>query len=158
MSIDCHLKLDGVEGESTHVNHKGEIVIHNWEWDLFNKSNVEGGGMGVGKGMPGNFLLHKKYDKSSPVISKYCASGKHFASAKLSMSLAGGKQEDFLVITLKEVFITHHQMDASSDGEVMDKVSMSFSDIEYTYKPQKPDGTFGGEVKSGWNLRTTEVR
>lgn len=158
MSIDCHLKLDGVEGESTHANHKGEIVIHNWEWDLFNKSNVEGGGMGVGKGMPGKFLLQKKYDKSSPVISKYCASGKHFASAKLSMSLAGGKQEDFLVITLKEVFITHHQMDASSEGEVMDKVSVSFSDIEYTYKPQKPDGTFGGEVKSGWNLRTTEVR
>ena len=52
MSIDCHLKLDGVEGESTHANHKGEIVIHNWEWDLFNKSNVEGGGMGVGKEMP----------------------------------------------------------------------------------------------------------
>ena len=40
----------------------------------------------------------------------------------------------------------------------MDKVSVSFSDIEYSYKPQKSDGTFGGEVKSGWNLRTTEVR
>jgi type VI secretion system secreted protein Hcp len=74
------------------------------------------------------------------------------------MCVAGGKQEDFLVITLKEVFITSHQVSASTGGEVSDQISISYSDIEYSYKPQAADGSLRGEVKFGMNVRTTETR
>ena len=74
------------------------------------------------------------------------------------MSLAGGKQEDFLVIKLKEVFISSHQVSAGSGGEVSDQISMTYGDIEYSYKPQKADGSLGGEVKFGWDIRITETR
>ncbi len=158
MSIDCHLKLEGVKGESTHAKHKEEIVLSTWTWGVSNSSDAQGGGMAVGKGKAQDLAFSKKFDSSSANISKYCAAGKHFKEAKLSMSLAGGKQEDFLVITLKEVFINSHQVSASTGGEVMDTVSLSYSDIEYAYKPQKADGTQGGEIKFGWNVRTTETR
>jgi type VI secretion system secreted protein Hcp len=158
MSIDCHLKLDGVKGESTHAKHKDEIALQSWSWGVSNSSNSSGGGLAVGKGKPQDIHFTKKYDNASPVLSKNCAAGKHFKDATISMSLAGGKQEDFLVIKLKEVFISSHQVSAGSGGEVSDQVSMTYGDIEYSYKPQKDDGSLGGEVKFGWDIRTTETR
>jgi type VI secretion system secreted protein Hcp len=158
MSIDCHCKLEGVKGESTHAKHKDEISLLGFAWGVSNASNSSGGGMAVGKGRPQDIVLTKKYDTSSPVISKHCASGKHFKDATISFALAGGKQEDFLVIKLKEVFITSHSISANSGGEVTDQISMSYGDIEYAYKPQKADGSLGGEVKFGYDLRTTESR
>jgi type VI secretion system secreted protein Hcp len=158
MSIDCHLKLDGVKGESTHAKHKDEVALQSWSWGAANASNSSGGGMAVGKGKPQDLHITKKYDKASPVLSKNCAAGTHFKEATLSMSVAGGKQEDFLVIKLKEVFVTSHQVSAGAGGEVSDQVSLSYGDIEYSYKPQKEDGSLDGEVKFGWNTRTTETR
>jgi type VI secretion system secreted protein Hcp len=158
MSIDCHLKLDGVKGESTHAKHKDEVALQSWSWGASNASNSSGGGMAVGKGKPQDLHITKKYDKASPVLSKNCAAGTHFKEATLSMSLAGGKQEDFLVIKLKEVFVTSHQVSAGAGGEVSDQISLSYGDIEYSYKPQKDDGSLDGEVKFGWNTRTTETR
>ena len=158
MSIDCHLKLDGVQGESTHAKHKDEIQLYNWSWGTSNAANISGGGMAVGKGQAQDLHFTKKYDRASPNISKNCISGKHFKDATISMSIAGGSQEDFLVIKLKEVYITSHQVTAGAGGEVTDSVSMAYADIEYAYKPQKPDGSLGGEVKFGVDQRTTTVR
>ena len=158
MSIDCHLKLDGVQGESTHAKHKDEIQLYNWSWGASNAANISGGGMAVGKGHAQDLHFTKKYDRASPNISKNCISGKHFKDATISMSIAGGSQEDFLVIKLKEVYITSHQVTAGAGGEVTDSVSMAYADIEYAYKPQKPDGSLGGEVKFGVDQRTTVVR
>jgi type VI secretion system secreted protein Hcp len=158
MSIDCHLKLDGVKGESTHAKHAGEIAVFNWSAGESNPSNPSGGGMAVGKGTPQDMHFTMKYCSASPVISKHCAAGTHIKEACFSMSVAGGNQEDFLTIKLKEVFITSHQISASTGGEVTDSVSMSYSDIEYAYKPQKADGSLGGQVLFGWDTRTTKTR
>ena len=158
MSIDCPLKLDGVQGESTHAKHKDEIQLYNWSWGASNAANISGGGMAVGKGQAQDLHFTKKYDRASPNISKNCISGKHFKDATISMSIAGGSQEDFLVIKLKEAYITSHQVTAGAGGEVTDSVSMAYADIEYAYKPQKPDGSLGGEVKFGVDQRTTTVR
>jgi type VI secretion system secreted protein Hcp len=158
MTIDCHLKLDGVKGESTHDKHKDEIALQSWDWAVTNASNSSGGGMAVGKGKPENMHFVKKFDISSIAISQKCAGGNHFKEAVISMSLAGGKQEDFLTIKLKEVFITSFQVSAGTGGEVTDHVSLAYGDIEYKYKPQKADGSLGGEAVFGWDTRTTAVR
>lgn len=158
MSIDCHLKLDGVKGESTHAKHKDEIALQSWDWCVNNVSNSSGGGMAVGKGKADNLRLVKKFDLSSIAMSQKCAGGDHFKEATITMSMATGKQEDFLTIKLKEVFITSIQISAGTGGEVTDHVSLAFSDIEYKFKPQKADGSVGGEAVFGWDTRTTLVR
>ena len=43
MAIDTHIKFDGVEGESTHVDHKGEVRILSWTWGVSNASLTSGG-------------------------------------------------------------------------------------------------------------------
>jgi type VI secretion system secreted protein Hcp len=158
MTIDCHIKFDGVEGEATHKDHKGEIEVLSWSWGVSNASGFAGGGSAQGKGTASDFNFMHKYDKASPVLSKNCASGKHFKEVKMTARKSGEGQKDFFVVTMKEVFITSVQPAGSSGGEIVESVSMTAKDIEFSYKPQDDKGGLGGEVKFGWNIATTETR
>jgi type VI secretion system secreted protein Hcp len=158
MSTDTHIKFDGVDGESSHKDHKGEIEVLSWSWGVSQAASGSGGGTGKGKAVPQDFTFTHLYDKASPVLAKNCASGKHFKDAKLTARKAGEGQKDFLVITMKEVFIDHVQPAGSQGGDLIEQVSCSYKDIEFAYKPQDDKGGLGGEVKFGWNVSTTETR
>jgi len=158
MSSDSHIKFDGVEGESTHKDHKGEIEVLSWSWGVSNSAALSGGGSGKGKAQPGDFTFTHLYDKASPVLAKQCISGKHFPTVTLTARKAGEGQKDFLKVTMKEVFVTSTQPGGSSGGDIAESVSLSYKDIEFAYKPQDDKGGLGGEVKAGWNVATTETR
>jgi type VI secretion system secreted protein Hcp len=159
MAVDTHIKFDGVEGESSHKDHKGEIDVLSWSWSVSNISGAAtGGGSGKGKAQPGDFHFMHTYDKAAPVLAKNCASGKHFPTVVLTARKAGEGQKDFLKVTMKEVFITSVQPGVGGEGDIVEAVNASYKDIEFAYKAQDDKGGLGGEVKFGWNTASTEVR
>ena len=157
MATDTHIKFDGVEGESTHESHKGEVEVLSWTWGVSNAAHAGGGGSGKGKANPGDFHFTHVYDKASPVLAKKCAQGVHFKEAVVTARKAGEGQKDFLKVTMKEVFITSVQPSGSSGGDLMESVSMSYGSIEFAYKPQDEKGGLGGEVKFSWDTKTTKI-
>ena len=65
MPIDCNLKIDGVDGESAHKDHKGEIEVLAWSWAVTQPSTSGiGGGAGKGKAQPASLQWTHAYDKS----------------------------------------------------------------------------------------------
>ncbi len=157
MASDTHIKFDGVDGEATHQDHKGEIEVLAWNWNVSNASGIAGGGSGKGKANPGEFSFVHKYDKASPILGKKCASGTHFPSVVLTARKAGEGQKDFFKVAMKEVFITSVAPAGGSDGEIIENVSMSYANIEFAYKAQDDKGGLGGEVKFGWDVKTTKI-
>ena len=159
MAIDTHIKFDGVEGESTHTDHKGEIEILSWAWGVnnINTGGTSGGGSGKGKATPGDFHFTHMYDKASPVLAKKCAQGMHFKDVVLTARKSGEGQKDFLKVTMKEVFISSVQNSGSSGGDLMESVAMSYAEVEFAYKAQDDKGALGGEVKFAWNNKTTKI-
>lgn len=158
MTIDSHIKFEGVEGEATHKDHKGEIAVLSWQWGVMNASQGAGPGQGKGKGTGNDFSFTHLYDKASPVLAKNCAAGKHFPTVVLTARKSGEGQKDFLKVTMKEAFITSVQPAGTQGGEITESVSMAYKDIEFAYKPQDDKGGLGGEVKFGWDVATTETR
>jgi type VI secretion system secreted protein Hcp len=157
MSSDATIKFDGIDGEA--VKPKGEIVVLSWKWDVAQASSASsGGGSGKGKAVPGDFHFIHLYDKASPVLAKHCVSGKHFPSVKLTARKAGDGQQDFLTVTMKEVFITSVAPAGQSGGDVTEQVRCSYKDVEFAYKPQEEGGSLGGEVKFGWDTASAETR
>ena len=159
MALDCNLKIDGLDGESTHKEHKNEIKVLKWNWGVQQPSTT-GTGKGAGKGqaVPSSLFFTHAYDKASPVLAKQCAAGKHFPTAVLTVRKAGEGQLDFLKVTLKKVFITSVAPGATAEGDVSESVSMDYDDIEFEYKEQTPEGALGGSVKFGWDITSTETR
>ena len=156
MSADSSIKFDGVDGEMTEP--KGEVNVLACNWDIAQPTSVSGGGLGMGQAVPGSFAFTHLYDKSSPVLAKHCASGKHFDTVKLSSRKAGDGQLAFLTVTMKNVFITSCRPGGSSGGEITETVTAVYKDIEFAYKPQDGKGGLGGEVKFGYNFDDKKSR
>lgn len=157
MAIDTHIQFEGVEGEATHKDHKGQIEVLSWQWGVSNAAGIAGGGSGKGKANPGEMVMTHLYDKASPVLAKKCAQGTHFPTVTLTARKSGEGQVDFFKIIMKEVFITSVSSSASSGGDMMESVSMSYGEIEFAYKAQDAKGGMTGDVKFGWNVKTTKI-
>ena len=159
MASDFHIKIDGVDGESKHKDHKNEIEVLAWQWGVHNASGIiSGGGSGKGKAEPGEFLFSHEYDKASPVLAKHCVTGKHFPKLVLTCRKSGDGQQEFLKITLKEVFVTSVGPSASTGSDVLENVTCTYKDVECEYKPQDSKGSMQGAVKFGWAVEETSTR
>jgi type VI secretion system secreted protein Hcp len=156
-SIDTHIKFAGVDGESTHKDNKNEIQVLSWNWGVTNDGGGSGGGSGKGKASPGDFHMTHLYDKASPVLAKYSASGKHFAEVTMTCRKSGEGQKDFLVAKFKEVFIKSVQPSGSAGGSIVESVTFSYGQVDWAYKAQDDKGGLGGEIKFGWNVKTTDI-
>lgn len=154
--VDYFLKIDGVDGESSDSKHKGEIELESWSFGASNSATFSsGGGGGAGKVSMQDFHFVMKTSKASPKLLLSCAGGDHIKKATLICRKAGTEQQEFLKVTLSDVLVSSFQTGGSSHSDVlpMDQVSIAFAKIEHEYKEQKLDGTLGGAIKSGWDVK-----
>ncbi|WP_339427883.1 MULTISPECIES: Hcp family type VI secretion system effector [unclassified Pseudomonas] len=157
MAVDMFLKLGDIKGESRDQGHRDEIDVTEWAWGLSQSGSMHSGtGGGAGKVNIANLNLKKPLDKSSPNLMMACASGKHYAEARLIVRKAGGASPvEYLVITLKQVMVASYSASAEPGGDVLyDNIALNFATVDVSYQPQKADGAKdGGPVKFGWNIR-----
>jgi type VI secretion system secreted protein Hcp len=157
-AIDYFLKIDGIEGESQDATHKGEIDLESWSWGETQSHPPGGGGGGgaAGKVTMTDFHFTTRLSQASPKLFLKCAEGSHIKAAWLTAHRAAGKAADyFLKWTFSDLLISSYQTGAAQDVPV-DQVSFNFAKIEVEYKPQKPDGSFAGSIKAGWDAKTNK--
>lgn len=158
MAVDMFLKIDGIKGESRDSKHKDEIEILSYSWGLSQSGTTAfGGGGGAGKVQFQDFHFTNAVSKASPSLFLKCATGEHIKEATLTVRKAGGEQQDFLIIKLNDALVSSYQSGGSSgDNLPTDSVSINYAKIEYTYKEQKEDGSLGGDVSAGWDLKANK--
>jgi type VI secretion system secreted protein Hcp len=156
MAVDMFLKIDGIEGESADHKHKGAIDILSYSLGVNQTGTFAvGGGGGAGKASFQDIHCTMKVNKASPKLMLACASGEHIKKAELFCRKAGKEQQEFLKITMSDLLVSSYQHGGSTHGDELpvDQFSLNFAKIEKEYKEQKADGTLGGAVKAGWNLK-----
>ncbi|RPI09103.1 MAG: type VI secretion system tube protein Hcp [Acidobacteriales bacterium] len=157
MAVDYFLKIDGIEGESQDHKHKSEIDIQSWSWGATQTgTHAAGGGGGAGRVDFRDFTFLKQVDKASPKLMLNCATGKHIKSAVLTCRKAGGGQQEYMKVTFSDVLISSYQPSgAASEMQPLpqEEIAFNFGKIEVEYREQKPDGTLGGAVSAGYDLK-----
>lgn len=159
MAGDYFLKMDGFTGETADGKHKGEIEIESFSFaEMQTGSLSHGGGGGAGKVRMGNFSFIMAANKASPHVMLACATGEHVKQAVLTCRKAGGEQQEFMKITMSEVMVSSYVLNGSTHAETipMEQFSLDFAKIEYEYREQKPDGSLGGSIKSGYDLKANK--
>lgn len=160
MSVtDFFLKIDGVDGESADSKHKGEIDLLSWSWgETQSGAHAGGGGGGAGKVSMQDFHFVMTVNKATPKLILACASGEHIKEATLTCRKAGGEQEEYLKYKFSDLLISSYQTGGSGGSGVIptEQISFNYSKMEVEYKEQKADGTLGGAVKAGWDLKANK--
>ena len=157
MSSDYLLEIDGIKGESADKKKPATIEIESFSWGVTQTGSHSGGsGGGAGKASFQDVHFTTKVNKSSPLLFQASAEGKHIKKAVLFVRKAGGEQQDYYQITMSDLLISSYQSGGSSSGTnaiPTDQFSVNFTKIEFSYQPQKADGTLDTAVKASWNLK-----
>ena len=149
-AVDAFIWFDepSLKGASTDANHKGWHEVSSFQFEQVRSAATTigsaTGGAGSGRAREGKVSVHdisvtKHTDSSSPKLMLFCANGKHIPSATLSMRKAGGTQQEYLVIKLKDVLVSRYQAGgAGHGGEVgTETFTLNAMDatVEYTPTP-----------------------
>ncbi len=155
---DFFLKIDGIEGESQDSKHKNEIQLQSFSFGAIQPgSAAHGGGASVGKVQMSDFNATKFTDKSSPKLFQYCCAGTHIPNVMLTCRKAGGSQQEYLKITLKEVMVaSFHGNGSGGNALPVEQFGLTFSSVSFEYHPQDDKGHVGGAITGGWNTKTNQ--
>jgi type VI secretion system secreted protein Hcp len=132
------LKIEGIKGESTVRDHKGEIDVVGFSFGASNPgTGATGGGGGAGKVSISSFTITKKLDKSSPLLFKACATGEHIKKAQISLRKAGKGQQDYLEFKFTDVVISSLQQGTSPKGTPQEQLTLNFKKAEESFLSSK---------------------
>jgi type VI secretion system secreted protein Hcp len=157
MAVDFFLKLDAIDGESADENHKNEIQLLSFSWGGTQVTSVAGtGGSGAGKVSLSDFTVMKYMDKGSPPIFKALISGTHIKTGVLSAVKAGAGGKPFLKLSFDELYVTSHQISASSEIPT-ESVSFSYNKIKVEYSVQNEQGILTATAAVNYDLKANKV-
>jgi type VI secretion system secreted protein Hcp len=138
---DMFLKMQGVTGEASDVDHKGEIDVVKWSWGM--KSLTASTGQATGRATISELAIVKRVDKSSTTLMGYLRNNKLIDQAQLIVRKAGKTPLEYFRIELKKVRVTSLQTE-SEGSELMEHLTLGFATVCVSYTPQDLTGAQGG--------------
>lgn len=153
MAVDVFLKIGDIKGESKDAKHVDEIDVLSWSWGVSQTGVAsKGGGVGAGRASFNDLSFMHALDKASPNLMKACAAGSHYDAAVLTARKAGKGQQDYLIVKMKEVFVTSVQPSGSTEHP-LESVSLTFSHVDLEYKAQKADGSLDAGIHFIYDIK-----
>jgi type VI secretion system secreted protein Hcp len=160
-AVDYFLIVDGIKGETHDAKMKGKnaIDLESWSWgEAQSGTHGSGGGGGAGKAVAQDFHFVMKVNSASPQIMLACATGEHIKKAELVCRKAGKEQHEFFTVTMSDLLVSSYQTGGSGHSDIVptEQISLNFAKIEFSYKPQKPDGSLDAAVKGGYDFKANK--
>jgi type VI secretion system secreted protein Hcp len=156
-TIEIFLQVDGIDGESQDSAHPNTIELLTVSTNVFQQGlNLAGTGAGAAKTQFNPITVAKQVDKTSPALFVACATGKHIKTATIFIrnSQTAGTPVDFFKIILTDVLVSSITSDAERDSDyISEKVTLSFSKIEWDFTPVNGDGLPQTPVKGGFDVK-----
>lgn len=147
MAFDSFLKIDGIDGESSDVKHKGEIDVLSFAWNISRGRH--------GKAKVADFSIVKHVDKATPQLFDAVCAGDHISEVTFTARKAGETPLEFLKIKLTDVLISSvTPAGNTANDRPMEQVALSFARSEITYVPQDKTGKPGQPVTSSCGARS----
>src|SRR5207302_6105878 len=92
--------------------------------------------------------------QASPALFQAVVPGKVFPTATVTGVRTSQQPVTVLELAFKDVAISSYRISDAPGAELpADQVALTFSQVRYTFTPQKADGSAGTPVVSGWDIQ-----
>lgn len=153
MAMNTHIKFDGIDGESTNKDHKGEVEVLTWNWGASLDAAAAGSGRATGKARLHEFRFVHRYDKASPALFQRVVEGRRLKEVVVTARKSGEGQKEFLKVTFKDVVVS--SVNQTGDlAELTEEVTLQPASISIDYRPQDAKGGVGTSVTAEWSARS----
>ena len=158
MALSIFARIGTIKGESRDARHKDEIDVLSWSWGVAQSgTGAQGGGAGAGKASFHDFAFTHHVDKATPLLMKACATGVHLKDATVTVRRAGAGQQEYLVISMKDVLVTSVSTSVGAEGDALEVVVLTFAKVDLEYRPQKPDGSLDTGVHFTYDVKAQKA-
>lgn len=160
---DVLVVLEGIDGESTVQGFPGApIEAENFDWGLSRPGADTGYTATRISGAPSIQALRFShyFDKASPKLMEYCATGKTIPRAIVAVQKTGrdGLSLNYFVIELKNVMVTAVQLGGTDQsGLIVENVSLTFGEYKVKYTQSDATGKSMGTVETSYNIATQKM-
>jgi type VI secretion system secreted protein Hcp len=131
-----------IKGEARNPGHADDIVVSGWRWGL-----SVGAAVGTTRQTSVRsytaLTVEKHIDAATTPLMSALVTNDEVKEAKLAMRRAGGTQDDFFLITLKDARVASVQHEVGATGDTVETVSFSFTEVEVEYIGQQGTGGRG---------------
>jgi type VI secretion system secreted protein Hcp len=157
MALDMFINMGAnIKGESRDKaqGKAGDIDVLAWSWGMSQSGSTHmGGGGGAGKANFQDLSFTKYIDSASNALMTALAKGSHIDEVKLMVRKAGEGQQKYILITMKEVIVTHLSTGGSGgEDRLTENVTLNFAEVQFDYTPQDSKGTVAGDKTFSWNI------
>jgi len=151
-----HLKIDGIDGDSTATGYEDQIDCYNWSWGASQVANmhVSSGGAAGGSNVM-DIAITKDMDLASPGLMKKCCAGEHIKEAVLTCTKSAGTggMIRWYAITMEEVIISSVSSSGEDGSMGTESVSLNFAKYKIEFFSQGSDGSEQAGPESTWDIR-----
>ena len=138
--LSYFLQISGIDGESTDDRHANWIDLSSMSFSLASQR-------------PSDFHFTTGVSSATPALLLAAASGQSIPNAVVAVRRGVPNNPDFLTYTLADVVVTSQGNDGSSTGSRQgESFALSYSRLQISYRPQRPDGSYGPPVTSCWDF------
>jgi type VI secretion system secreted protein Hcp len=132
-----------IKGEAVSEGHKDDISVLSWSWGVASSSSIGTSGTKARRSYK-SLVVRKGIDCASTALLNALASNDELREATLTMRKAGEGQQDYFRLTLKGARVTSIDMDTDLNGNTLEVVSISFTEVDIEYRMQQGTGSRGG--------------
>ena len=146
----AHLKIAGIEGNSTDKKHQGWIDLDSYQWGMASPSSASSGqSRRRGSATIEDLTFTHQLDTSSLRLAEALATGRVIPMVELHLHQGpseGRGDSPYLLYRLTNVMVTAYHIDWQSDDRPTEKISMRFEKLKMEYSPVK-----GERVDWSWD-------
>ena len=166
MGEQWFLKVDGIAGEALDERHRGEIEVLAWSLGatagrgglLGGVAGRFGGGAGGGSGKVSfdDLSVETRLGSASPPLLGACAAGRRLRSLDLTGVRDDDGRGELATYRFEDATVSGVHHGDALGAEPLDRVSFAYARVRMTYRPQRPDGSLGDPVSTGWDLQRNQ--
>jgi type VI secretion system secreted protein Hcp len=156
--MGAYLKLKDIPGQATDEGHKEWILIESMSMPIYRSipAGAKDNERTQGDTTPGDVVVTRTVDKSSPKLEIACADGTFFKDATIHLTnQVNKKQETFYELKLSNVIISSYSMSANKSGDPLphEDITLSYTEFEVIYHTIDPTtGENKGKVPAKYSL------
>lgn len=153
-----YLKIEGIDGDATHENHKKWIDIASFQWGM-------GRGVSTPSGSAKNreasepsiseIVVTKTMDGASPKIFTESATGVKGKKVEIHFVSTGSPGATYVEYELTDALISGYSISSGGDRPT-ESITFNFTKIQYKFIPLNQDNEPGTPVTVSYDLATTK--
>ncbi|RKZ70021.1 MAG: Hcp1 family type VI secretion system effector [Gammaproteobacteria bacterium] len=155
-----YLEYEGIKGNVTADGYKDHIAVESIQFGVGRGISMEAGNLSNRESTRpslSEITLTKAADNSVTAIFKEAVTGSAGKKVVIKFVRTGAdKVQEYMDYTLENCLVSNYSMSASSEGEPMESISLSYSKIMINYSDFDKTNKSGNPQRVGYDLESAK--